>query len=321
VTRGGRRRKDTAARAGWGRALTVLRRHRASLLRRSGVVAVDVGLRLRKRRITREVAIRVHVIEKVPDADLSASRRFPRSLEGVPVDVIEARYRALECPFRSTPLRIRRDVLEGGLALAANPGSFGTLAAIAKDGAGDVFALTCAHLVTGAVGASIGQPGPEDPIGTVERARLDSRMDAALVRLDGSRGTAPGIRGIGPLGPVLDVRVPGALPVTGLPIRIVGACSGRSRGRVTGLHASARVEYPTGPITLRDQLHILADNPDGEEFSREGDSGALVVTQAGQRPVGLLFAGEAAGSGDFGLATPIVPVLGALGVEFLGATT
>jgi hypothetical protein len=47
--------------------------------------------------------------------------------------------------------------------------------------------------------------------------------------------------------------------------------------------------------------------------------GRRSAIEARQRRGGLLFAGEAAGLRDFGLATPIVPVLKALHVDLMTA--
>ena len=46
------------------------------------------------------------------------------------------------------------------------------------------------------------------------------------------------------------------------------------------------------------------------QFIRSGDSGSLMVTETGNNPVGLCFAGGSGGA----FANPIGPVLQALGV-------
>ncbi len=70
----------------------VLDRVRSQWLRRPGVTAVDVGFRFRGGVMTDELAIRVHVRRKLPAEALPAHELLPESIEGIPVDVIEAEY-------------------------------------------------------------------------------------------------------------------------------------------------------------------------------------------------------------------------------------
>ena len=71
-------------------ALDVKRRHEAELLGKPNVVAVGVGYRTRSGQPTSEVCIVVSVTRKIPDADLKRSEALPRTLEDVPIDVVES---------------------------------------------------------------------------------------------------------------------------------------------------------------------------------------------------------------------------------------
>ena len=70
-------------------ALEVKRRHENDLLRKPNVVAVGVGLRTRRGQSTSEVCIIVSVTRKIPAADLKRSEVLPKTLEDVPIDVVE----------------------------------------------------------------------------------------------------------------------------------------------------------------------------------------------------------------------------------------
>jgi hypothetical protein len=69
-----------------------LERVRTAWLRQPGVRAVDVGYKLRDGRPTDELAIRVHIEQKLPPSSLPPDERLPERLGAFPVDVIEATY-------------------------------------------------------------------------------------------------------------------------------------------------------------------------------------------------------------------------------------
>jgi hypothetical protein len=58
---------------------------------RPGVVAVEVARRWKDGAPTDQVGIRVTVERKLPRDELPEGERFPSSLEGIPVDVVEGR--------------------------------------------------------------------------------------------------------------------------------------------------------------------------------------------------------------------------------------
>ena len=82
-----------------------------------------------------------------------------------------------------------------------------------------------------------------------------------------------------------------------------------TRGRITDVSATVRVNYgPAGVAIFQNQIIVVSLTP--SPFSAGGDSGSLIVTDSGNRPVGLLFAGSATHT----IANHIGQVLTALGV-------
>jgi hypothetical protein len=61
--------------------------HEAEILAKANVVGVGIGLSSAPEEMGSEVVIVVSVTHKVPTAQLNASDRVPRELDGVPVEV------------------------------------------------------------------------------------------------------------------------------------------------------------------------------------------------------------------------------------------
>lgn len=139
-------------------------------------------------------------------------------------------------------------------------------------------------------------------------------LDCALASL------APGIE-FDPQG--LDVigRLTGlgdALLREGETVRKIGRTTGVTRGRVTAIEMdNVLVDYDLGTLRFDQQIEIEGD--DDGAFSAGGDSGALIVDEAG-RAVALLFAGgDQGGANGQGLtyANPLRPVLESLKVDLM----
>ena len=89
----------------------------------------------------------------------------------------------------------------------------------------------------------------------------------------------------------------------GLSVKKSGRTSGLTHGTVQAINVTITVGYSTGTATFSGQIMTPAT------FIRAGDSGSLMVTETGNNPVGLCFAGGSGGS----FANPIGPVLQAFG--------
>jgi hypothetical protein len=101
-----------------------------------------------------------------------------------------------------------------------------------------------------------------------------------------------------------------ARPALNLLVKKAGRTTQRTRGRISGVNASVRVNYgPSGVALFRNQIVIVSLT--SAPFSQGGDSGSLIVTDAGAKPVSLLFAGSASHT----IANPIRSLLSALNVQ------
>jgi hypothetical protein len=80
-----------------------------------------------------------------------------------------------------------------------------------------------------------------------------------------------------------------------------------TQGTVTGVNATVMIRYDKGQTRFVKQ--VVIQGSDGS-FSDSGDSGSLIVTQNGNFPVALLFAGSPSST----IGNPIDLVLGAFGV-------
>jgi hypothetical protein len=297
----------------------VLRRHRARLLSRKGVIAVDVGLKIRDGKVTRVPAIRVHVRTKIKPEGLTPRRRLPKSIDGVAVDVLRGGFVASGCSAEAADLRGWHDPLIGGIGIGTlGTGLMGTAACVVIDDADRAMLLTAAHIIEG--GTITQPPASDSVIGRTGRRERSGQMDAGLVELEAVRSLASGVDGVGVPRRVLDIT--DADLQKGLRVFMVGACSGQRFGTVTSRETSIPVDYDDGRLYMRDQLHIAPESP-GATFNSGGDSGALVFTADGQAVVGLAFAASSPDESDpeqsmFGIATPIRRVLERLGVAIMG---
>ena len=94
-------------------------------------------------------------------------------------------------------------------------------------------------------------------------------------------------------------------PAVGLAVKKSGRTSGLTHGNILAVNVTITVGYTDGTATFTGQIQTPGN------FIRSGDSGSLMVTETGNNPVGLCFAGSSQAS----FANPIGPVLQALGVS------
>jgi len=197
----------------------------------------------------------------------------------------------------------------------------GTIGCRVTDGT-NVYALSNNHVYANENLASIGdnvlQPGtydegvdPDDAIGTLydfEPIDFDgggNTIDAAIALCsEETLGNATPFDGYG---------TPSSTIVTWNLLRLrvqkYGRTTGLTSGRIAGINATINVGYDSGTALFVNQILI---RPGG--FSAGGDSGSLIVTEQGNNPVGLLFAGSVL----YTVANPIDLVLSAFGVTIDG---
>jgi len=308
-----RRRAKRSARAtrkvDWSLARAVLAKHATRLLRRTGVVGVDLGIKRSEGVLVPGPCIRVHVAKKLPDPALSSRRRFPKAIEGVPIDVVESTFKSGACPDTALPHRLLADPLVGGTSIGRfGESSFGTLGVIIMDDAGDIGGLTCAHVCR--AGDTVVQPhelGP--PIGVVTAEAFDETVDAAHITLGvEDRAVRPEVLNFGAVDREPREVAPEDLP---LAVDMAGACSGRTHGFIISTSFQGWLDDPNGRRRARD---VLCIEPDGAGvFCRQGDSGAGIF-HAGHL-VGQIIAAGSEELGGVGLAVPIKRVFAALRVS------
>ena len=198
----------------------------------------------------------------------------------------------------------------------------GTIGCRVKDTAGKVYALSNNHVYANenkaAKGDNVLQPGsydggvnPRDAIGTLHdfqpivfSRRANNTIDAAIALCSTAN---------------LDNQTPGAgygtpssttvQPFVGQPVQKYGRTTLLTTGNVYAVNATVNVGYSSGTARFVNQIMITPGT-----FSAGGDSGSLIVTQNGNNPVGLLFAG----SSSVTIACPIDLVLTRFGVSVDG---
>lgn len=166
------------------------------------------------------------------------------------------------------------------------------------------------------IGEQIVQPGRADTRGvpTDEVAILSAfkpvsftspnRIDAALARYTGYHSYSM----------VDNAFAPSKNPIqasTGMKVMKLGRTTGFTQGTIVATNVSLKVDFNGQTAVFENQIYIKGDY---EEFLKAGDSGSLLVSQSGNRPVGLLFAG---GEGS-AFANPIQDVLNYFGVTIAG---
>jgi len=198
----------------------------------------------------------------------------------------------------------------------------GTIGCRVKDTAGKVYALSNNHVYANenkaAKGDNVLQPGsydgglnPRDAIGTLYNFQpiifsrgANNTIDAAIALSSTAN---------------LDNQTPGAgygtpssttvQPFVGQLVQKYGRTTLLTTGNVYAVNATVNVGYSSGTARFVNQIMITPGT-----FSAGGDSGSLIVTQNGNNPVGLLFAG----SSSVTIACPIDLVLTRFGVSVDG---
>jgi endonuclease G len=310
------------------RALAVAKRIAVAI---DGITGVDFGWAYRRHRRTRARAIRFHVDKKQPLDALAATARLPSTIDGIRVDVVQARYhphaRAPAARSRVDP-RGRVDPLRPGASIGSiaggHTGSLGALVRARDSGA--LCLLGSWHvLAAGAtVGAAIAQPGPDDlgpaaptTVATLLRAAdLAHGIDAAIAAL------ADGVAyDLVPLGS--DHAPAAALaPQTGMRLYKSGRSTGLTHAIVDGEEGSFVIDYSAFGERRRwmDGVRLVVDPARPEdEISLNGDSGALWLEAGTHAAVALLFGGEDGlePQAEYALAHPIAVVLERLRVELV----
>jgi len=315
-------------------AITAQGRHTPRLMAMRGVVGTAAGL-------TEAGRAAVVVFAK----DVAEARGIPENLEGIPVDVrVVGEIFAIPRVSRSAinpagyfttpvPIGVSTGVSTGNPSLDCLAG---TISARVKDGTGNVYALSNNHVyaLENAVGKKtppVVQPGlydanpqcsfdPTRVIGylykyvTINFSGSNNTVDAAIASaVISPTPTIP--LGLGNSTPSNGYGTPRSATAKATLFQSVqkyGRTTALTRGTVIGINATINVGYDSGTARFVNQIAIFSSRP----FIKPGDSGSLLVTYPGRKPVGLIFAGNA--SGSYAFANPIGPVLTSFGVTIDG---
>lgn len=297
---------------------------RARLQPQAHVVATGVGYKTARGVKTDALSIVCSVTEKMPLSSLAPRDRVPPAIDGIPTDVVATGViRALQSRTA------RHRPAPGGVSIGHHAITAGTLGCLVRKG-GQVFILSNNHVLANSNDARRGdailQPGPVDggrladdqiaqlqdfvPIGFVEppsecgfargliallnagcrmiasktRYRIvniqptDNRVDAAI-----ARPLQPGLvkDEILEIGKISGLGS-GSL---GTAIKKSGRTTGLTTGEIQQLDVTVNVQYGPG------RLALFSDQLLAGPMSQGGDSGSAVL-DAGNRLIGLLFAGS-----------------------------
>jgi hypothetical protein len=308
------------------KAQEVLEAVRDEWLQRPGVTAVDLGFKWSQGEMTNRLAIRVHVARKKASWELAAGELFPKEVDGVLVDVIEATY----APQTVVDTRLesavdgrqrRFETVPLGVSIGSRFTTAGTLGALVLDqDSGEQMILSNWHVLAGRLdvipGLPIWQPGwidggtrNENVIAELSRWMLGP-YDAAVARVAGPRRvesvTLEGEE-------IADCGEPGL----GMIVWKSGRSTGLTKGFVDGVKMTVTLNYPgVGDRLLKDVFRIVPVPGSGPaELTTGGDSGAVWVDEESGKAVGLHFAGEIGDLPEHALAHEILPVTRALNVR------
>lgn len=254
-------------------------------LRRSYVTALGIGYARTGGKPTREMALSVHVTKRVPDAELSPRQRFPRTLLGVRVDVVESNIRT---HLSEAEVQARRRTaavpLRPGILLKTGANDLGTVALSVRGKAtGQTFVLGSGHVML-QTGTRVFQPNASaanrlvSEVELVERSRGDAGIASYTGRAAENRpyGTDVLIKRTRP------VRVDDRLMMS-------GAFSGLTEGKVDWV-GMRFIPYADG-LRLNVPGFQLRPIVDGDTLTQPGDSGALWFDRHGAA-VGINVGGK-----------------------------
>lgn len=273
----------------------VKEKHEAKLLGKKGVNGVGVGQ-------NEDGSPNIVVFTKDNNAT-----DIPAELEGHKVKrVAIGEIKALGFTGKYSPVPI-------GVSVGnQNEGSSGTVGAVVTKN-GYRYILSNNHVLARSnaarVGEAIVQPGRADAYAPARVATLSAYrtitfgntnniMDAAIAQYSASN-TSWAVNNYYRPSPYTRAAY------VGMPVKKVGRTTGFTRGKIAATNVTVNVGYPGGTARFTNQIYVAST------FIQAGDSGSLMVTESGNYPVGLNFAGGT----NAGFANPIGPVLQYFGVK------
>jgi hypothetical protein len=290
------------------------------------IIGAGIGEKLVDSMPTGELAVKVFVREKLNPHQVAADALVPASIGGVQTDVDpigDVSAQMFTARLRPAP---------GGVSIGnCQRVMAGTLGCLVRRGT-QLFILSNNHVIalvnTSPLNTALPQPGRLD--GGVCNADVIARL-TQFIPIDFTAGqcnfvdaaigrTSPALvdrRILRPGGARQPLVAPTVQPALNMLVQKSGRTTQYTRGIIDVVNVTVNVGYdPLGGVArFCRQFRIRAIT--GGDFSRRGDSGSLVTTFPGNRPVGLLFAGGAAGGLSVTFCNPINAVLTALGVQIV----
>lgn len=311
---------------------TVINELERILATNSNVVGYSATAKRRLRRGKKpETVIRIYV-EKLPKGKISPKLRLPRTIGGLPVDVMALgkltsteTTGAQQLMNKGTDGHIEKyRPLKGGISVVHAKGGAGTLGYFLRDNTNPPapkkpqwYILSCAHVldVAGSLEETI-QPSPNDEgqypgdlVGKLTERVVNHQIDAAIAKID-----------TGAVAAIVDGDPPKTNKVvTEAMVRDQGIFSShrsgilvQKSGRTTGCTWGWIIDgnLRTGEFnndgrmrSFKDCLLIETMLPEapggyvGEDFALKGDSGSLLVDSLTDDALGLIFAAYEMSSG------------------------
>jgi|GEM_PF-6658348 len=267
-----RARKFNSPHLAYANAKSVFDKVAPELMKDPNVVSVDLGLKQVLQRVTNQLAIRIHVRQKIHDTQLADDQQFPADFAGIPTDVIISK------PFQLSSVGPTR--LVGGDAIGvANSGRFGTMGidVICTDDA-VVRLLTCAHVVQ-SNGTFIGVPTVDRSnaaVGNSVRGALSQDFDCALIEESAPRSIRFGLPPSVPHQPRI-IRYPNSGDISQTVWKL-GQATILKLGTITSIHSLSIPIVQSDGTTWFVNDHIqISPQKIGTPFADLGDSGAVVV--------------------------------------------
>ncbi len=315
------------------------------LFKRQNVVACGLGYKVSEGQTTSELSLIVSVTHKVSRELLTPQNVIPKTLEGMPTDVVETG--RIQAQMPESP-RDRYRPAQPGISIGHRDITAGTFGLLVQRN-GTPFILSNNHVLAnsnaGRIGDPIYQPGPtdggtaSDRIATLSEfmaldfgenpsqcsiansvatlLNLVARVTGSSHRLQPVQQTS-GVNAMDaalaqPDAPdlvspaILGLGVPTGVntPALGMQVQKMGRTTGLTYGYITQVDVTVSVDYVGRTAMFADQIIT-------NSMSSPGDSGSGILDMD-RRAVGLLFAG----SSSVTIFTPIQRVLDHFSVQLV----
>lgn len=275
----------------------------------SNVLGIGIGI---KGAGGEEDCLRVYVSD---ERAAVCQRLIPPDFSGVPTRIAEVGRFGRSGYRPKSPVdlhaRLGSPIRVSTTAPNVNEGQRGTLGAVIKDGDGNLYILSCNHVLTvnGRVRTDpdaqvvsaefVGQENPLGSPGNFVPFRRDqgNSVDCAVAQIADHSSVHPSF-----LDDLQMNATAAVYPAGGMDVEKVGAATGPTKGKIIDIDADLYIDYSFGTFRFDHQIMIDGGSDKLEEaFATAGDSGSLVVDSKSKQPTALIYAA----SGRFAVACPL----------------